>query len=58
MKTSGATRSEYLSKAQQSIQSLAQLYPELGGETWRDQFQSLLKQIQAARDSNRNLETS
>jgi hypothetical protein len=48
MKTSGAARSENLSKARQSIQSLAQLYPDLGGDTWRGQFQALLKQIQTA----------
>jgi hypothetical protein len=48
MKSSGAARAENLSKARQSIQSLAQLSPDLGGETWRGQFQELLKQIQTA----------
>jgi tetratricopeptide (TPR) repeat protein len=48
MKSSGTTRAENLTKAQQSIQSLARLYPDLGGEAWRGQFQALLKQIQSA----------
>jgi tetratricopeptide (TPR) repeat protein len=48
MKTTGTARAENLSKAQQSIQSLARLYPDLGGETWRGKFQELLKQIQSA----------
>jgi hypothetical protein len=33
-------------KAKQSIQSLAQLYPKLGGEQWKPQFDRLLKDIQ------------
>ncbi len=27
---------------------MLQLYPELGGERWRDQYEELLKQIQKA----------
>ena len=48
MKSNGTSRADSLSKAQQSIQSLARLYPDLGGDTWRGQFQALLKQIQSA----------
>ncbi len=48
MKQSGAAREQDLARAKQSIQSLAQLYPDLGGERWRSEFDSLLKQIQTA----------
>jgi len=48
MKRSGQARQQDLAKAKQSIQSLAQLYPDLGGERWRSEFDALLKQIQAA----------
>ena len=48
IKQSGAARERDLAKAKQSIQSLAQLYPDLGGERWRGEFDTLLKQIQAA----------
>jgi tetratricopeptide (TPR) repeat protein len=48
MKQSGAARERDLAKAKQSIQSLAQLYPDLGGERWRGEFDALLKQIQTA----------
>jgi hypothetical protein len=48
MKQSGDYRKQDLAKAKQSIQSLAQLYPELGGERWHGEFDSLLKQIQTA----------
>ncbi|MEX2308469.1 MAG: hypothetical protein WD738_12790 [Pirellulales bacterium] len=48
MKQSGAARDQDLAKAKQSIQSLAQLYPDLGGERWRSEFDELLKQIQTA----------
>jgi tetratricopeptide (TPR) repeat protein len=48
MKSSETERADNLTRAQQSIQSLARLYPDLGGETWRGQFQALLEQIQLA----------
>jgi tetratricopeptide (TPR) repeat protein len=48
LKSQGSARQQHLSKARQSIQSLARLYPDLGGERWRGQFEALLKQIQAA----------
>jgi tetratricopeptide (TPR) repeat protein len=51
MKSEGATRAENLSRAQQSVQSFARLYPDLGGDNWRSRFQALLKQIQAANKS-------
>ncbi|HJQ81340.1 MAG TPA: hypothetical protein VJ828_15370 [Lacipirellulaceae bacterium] len=51
MKQSGAARQRDLAKAKQSIQSFAQLYPEMGGERWRGEFQALLKQIEDAAKS-------
>jgi hypothetical protein len=54
MKVSGDERRQDLAKAKQSIQSLAQLYPELGGEQWRGQFDDLLKQIQSAAGQEAN----
>jgi tetratricopeptide (TPR) repeat protein len=48
MKSSGADRQQDLAKARQSIQSLAQLYPDLGGDRWRGEFQKLLTEIQKA----------
>jgi tetratricopeptide (TPR) repeat protein len=48
MKNNGVAREQDLAKAKQGIQSLAQLYPTLGGEKWRTEFDALLKQIQSA----------
>lgn len=48
MKNKGDERTRDLAKAKQSIQSLAQVYPELGGERWRGEFDAVLKQIQLA----------
>ncbi|MCI0333721.1 MAG: hypothetical protein L0228_10930 [Planctomycetes bacterium] len=48
MKSKGDQRKRDLAKAKQSIQSLAQVYPDLGGEHWRGEFDTLLKQIQSA----------
>jgi hypothetical protein len=31
---------------------MQQLYPQLGGERWRGQFEELIKQIQEAADNN------
>lgn len=47
-KTQGAEREKNFTTAKQSIRSMLQLYPELGGERWRDEYESLLKQIQKA----------
>ena len=47
-KTEGADRQKNFATAKQSIRSMLQLYPELGGERWREQFENLLKQIQKA----------
>jgi hypothetical protein len=52
MKKVGAARKQGLAKAKQSIQSFAQLYPELGGDRWRGEFQALLKQIEEAEKSD------
>ena len=43
----GARQTLYAT-AKQSIRSMLQLYPALGGERWREEFESLLKQIQKA----------
>jgi hypothetical protein len=51
-KTKGAARQQNLAKAKQSVQSMQQLYPQLGGERWRGQFEELIKQIQEAADNN------
>jgi hypothetical protein len=48
MKANGEQRKHDLLKAKQSIQSVAQVYPELGGDHWRNEFDTLLKQIQSA----------
>jgi hypothetical protein len=48
MKQNGDARRQNLAKAKQGIQSLAQVYPDLGGEKWRVEFDAILKQIQAA----------
>jgi hypothetical protein len=46
LKQSDAERQQGLAKARQSIQSLAQLYPQLGGEQWKPRFDQLVKDIQ------------
>jgi len=48
MKKSGAEQKQDLIKAQQNVQSLVQLYPDLGGDAWRERFDELLKDIQKA----------
>jgi tetratricopeptide (TPR) repeat protein len=48
MKNSGRARQDDLAKAKQSINSMLQLYPKMGGEHWRSQFDALLKEIQKA----------
>ncbi len=47
-KSEGAEQQQSFATAKQSIRSMLQLYPKLGGERWRDQFEELLKQIQQA----------
>jgi hypothetical protein len=47
-KTQGAARQQHFATAKQSIRSMLQLYPELGGDRWRGQFEGLLKEIQKA----------
>jgi len=47
-KTQGAEREKNLTTAKQSIRSMLQLYPDLGGERWRAGYENLLKQIQTA----------
>lgn len=46
--TDAADRQKDFGVAKQSIRSMLQLYPELGGERWREQYESLLKQVQKA----------
>lgn len=48
LKQTGDARQNDLTKARQGIQSLAQLYPEQGGEKWKSEFDKLMKQIQTA----------
>jgi tetratricopeptide (TPR) repeat protein len=48
MKQKGDERKQNLNKAKQGIQSLAQVYPDMGGEKWRVEFDTLMKQIQTA----------
>jgi hypothetical protein len=48
MKSKDAEKKADLAKAKQSIQSVAQVYPELGGEQWRNKFDGLVKRIQKA----------
>lgn len=47
-KSQGAERDKHFTTAKQSIRSMLQLYPELGGERWREAYEDLLKQIQKA----------
>ncbi len=61
MKQSGDVRRQELGKAKQTIQSVSQLYPDLGGEKWKGEFDTLLKQIQSAENdvtSDKNAEAS
>lgn len=48
IKHDGDERKRDLAKAKQSIQSVAQVYPDLGGEHWRSKFDAILKAIQKA----------
>lgn len=42
----GADRTKQLNKAKQNIRSMVQLYPDLGGDALREQYNDLLKKIQ------------
>jgi tetratricopeptide (TPR) repeat protein len=46
MKKKGDARRADLSNAKQGIQSLARVYPDYGGDTFKPQFEELLKDIQ------------
>jgi tetratricopeptide (TPR) repeat protein len=48
VRRSGARRAQDLATAKESILSVLRLYPDLGGPTWRDRFDGLVKQIQSA----------
>lgn len=48
LKNSGDEQRRDLAKAKQSIQSVVQVYPDLGGDRWRGEFDELVKQIQTA----------
>ena len=48
MQSQAEKRKENLSQAKLSIQSVARLYPELGGAKWQPKFDALMKQIQTA----------
>lgn len=47
MKQTGDARRQELTKAKQTIQSVSQLYPDLGGDKWKPQFDHLLKDIES-----------
>jgi len=47
-KTAGNERKQHFDTALQSIRSLEQLYPDLGGPRWRGEFDRLLENIQRA----------
>ena len=44
----GEKRKKQLDTAKQSLKSMQQLYPELGGPRWKSQYFELLKQIESA----------
>ncbi len=48
MKTIGEPRQQELAKAKEGIQSLAQVYPKLGGDRWKPLFDQLTKEIERA----------
>jgi tetratricopeptide (TPR) repeat protein len=48
MKSKGSVRQQNLAKAKQNIQSVIQLYPTLGGERWKAEYDGLMKNIQRA----------
>jgi hypothetical protein len=48
LKQTGDERKQNLAKAKQGIHSLAQVYPDMGGQKWRGEFDAILKQIQLA----------
>lgn len=50
LRKTGDARQKDLITAKQSIQSLAQLYPQLGGETWKPAFDKLMQAIQREED--------
>lgn len=54
LKQTGAARQQDLAKAKQSIQSLAQLYPDLGGAKWKPSFDGLLQAIQREESKQTN----
>ena len=43
--TAGAAQDKQLQIARQSIESLAKLYPELGGDKWKKRFEDLLQEL-------------
>jgi tetratricopeptide (TPR) repeat protein len=46
MKKTGEARQKDLTTASQGLQSMLQLYPGLGGERWKPQFEKLMKDIE------------
>jgi len=48
MKLEGDAKLQDLIKAKQSIQSVAQLYPDLGGDKWKTEFDALMEEIDNA----------
>jgi tetratricopeptide (TPR) repeat protein len=48
IESAGTERLKNFATAKQSIRSMLQLYPDLGGSRWRGKFENLLRQIQKA----------
>ena len=48
MKSEATARKQHLATARQNIRSMMQLYPDMGGDRWRAEFDRLTKAIQQA----------
>jgi hypothetical protein len=46
LKSEGAAREQHFATAMQNIRSMEQLYPNMGGERWKQEFDQLRSQIQ------------
>lgn len=46
LKSEGAAREQHFATAMQNIRSMEQLYPDMGGERWKQEFDQLRSQIQ------------
>jgi hypothetical protein len=46
--SAGETKSQRLTAAKRAISMTANLYPDLGGESWRRKFDKLMKEVQSS----------